>query len=337
MLERSTTERKDESRARDSGGRKAPQRGNWKKWLKPVFVVAVLALAGFLLYRTLSRYSLEGIITSVTMIPAARFGLAALFAAMSYLCLTCFDYLALRYVGQPLPYRYVALASFCSLSLGHNIGFAALSSGAIRYRFYSRAGVNIEQIAKVILFCGITVGLGLSILGGCALLLRPNLAGEITGLSRAVVLTVGVACLAVPMAYVALAAVVRKTLKVRHWSLQMPEWRLALGQIIIGPVNFAFVAACLHQTLAGVGEVSYFAVAAVYVIAIVASLITHVPGGLGVIETVVLYLLPEGNLIGALLAFRVIYFLIPLAIGGSLFLITELVLRRRSSSQSAKS
>jgi glycosyltransferase 2 family protein len=249
------------------------------------------------------------------------------FAAASYLCLTFFDWLALHYVGRSLPYRYVALASFTSLSIGHNIGFAALSSGAIRYRFYSRWGLTLGEVARVILFCAITVGLGLAILGGGALLLRTQLASEITGLRQGVVLVLGVICLALPLAYMVLAAFVVRPLRVGKFVLEMPPPWLALGQIIVGPINFAFVAACLHQTLAGLGDVSYLAVAAVYVIAVVTALMTHAPGGLGVIETVVLFLLPQKEFIGALIMFRVVYFFLPLCIGAPLFAISELVLR----------
>ena len=293
--------------------------------------VILIGLAAFLLYRTLSRYNSDEIISSLTSIPASRIAFAALFAAASYLCLTGFDWLALRYVGQELPYRKVALASFCSLSLGHNIGFAALSSGAIRYRFYSRWGVGVGDIAKVILFCGMTVGLGLIALGGSALLLRSDLAAQITGLSRAAVIAVGIGCLAAVAGYVALAAGLRTPLRIRKWCIEMPPLRLALAQLVVGPANFACVAACLYHALASVGEVSYFAVATVYVIANATALISHIPGGLGVIETVVSYLLPSGNVIGALIAFRVIYFFVPLCIGGPLFALTELVLNRNKS------
>jgi uncharacterized membrane protein YbhN (UPF0104 family) len=258
--------------------------------------------------------------------------LALVFAAGSYLCLTGFDFLATRYIGQNLPYRYVALTSFCSLSLGHNIGFAALSSGAIRYRFYSRKGISVGDVARIIVFCGITVGLGLAILGGLALLVRSDLAVEILGLPRAGVIALGVGALALPAGYLVLAAFVRRPLKIRRWRFAPPPLPLAIGQCAVGALNFSFVAACLHQALSAVGDVSYLAVAAVYVMATLASLITHVPGGLGVIETVVLHLLPGAQVIGALVAFRVIYFLIPLCIGGPLFGITELWLRRRGAS-----
>jgi uncharacterized membrane protein YbhN (UPF0104 family) len=297
----------------------------------PMLGVAGVALAAFLLYRTLSRYAYDDLVASITAIPAANLALALCFAAASYLTLTCFDFLAVRYAGKPLPYRYVALASFCSLSLGHNIGFAALSSGAVRYRFYSRAGLTVEQVAKVILFCGITVGLGLAVLAGIVLLLRPEQAEQVTGLSRGMVLALGAACLFGAAVYVVLAALVRKPIHFRRWSIAMPSLRLALAQVIIGPVNFAFVAACLHAVLSAIADAGYPAVATVYVLANVATLITHAPGGLGVIESVVVTLLPAANLIGAVLVFRFVYFLVPLAIGGTLFAVTELRLRGMSA------
>jgi uncharacterized membrane protein YbhN (UPF0104 family) len=306
----------------------AREQSGFVRWLKPVLAAAAVLLAGFLLYRTLSRFSWDQILASMASIPASRIGLAGLCAAGSYLCLTLFDWLALRYVGQRLPYRYIALASFVSLSVGHNIGFAALSSGAIRYRFYSRWGVGIGDVARIILFCGVTVGLGLAILGGGAFLLRPDLAAQVTGFSNGSAAAIGLACLAFPIGYVALAAVVRKPLCIRNWRLELPPLRLALGQIVVGPINFALVAGCLYHALAGVGDVSYPAVAAVYVIAIVMSLLAHAPGGLGVIETVVLFLLPQGEFIGALITFRVVYFFVPLCIGGPLFGIAELAFRR---------
>jgi uncharacterized membrane protein YbhN (UPF0104 family) len=319
--------------AQAEGGKR--KRTGPRRWM-PFVAIGIVALAAFLLYRTLSRYSAEEVIASVTAIPVWRLASAGAFAAASYACLTGFDWLALRYVRRPLPYWKTALASFVSLSLGHNIGFAALSSGAIRYRFYSRWGLSVGEVAKVILFCGVTVGLGLMILGGVALLARAGLAQDITGLGRAAVIGLGVLCFVLPGGYVALAAWARHPITVRGVKFEMPPVRLALAQLVVGPLNFACVAACLHQALAAAGEVPYLGVASVYVIANVTSLISHVPGGLGVIESVVLFLLPAVNPIGALIVFRFVYFLVPLALGGMLFAVTELVFRRRSSKGAAQ-
>lgn len=300
---------------------------NWKY----LIAAAALGLAAFLLYRTLSRYSLDELIAAVTAVPISRLLGAAGFATASYVCLTFFDYLALRYVGKPLPYPKAALASFTALSLGHNIGLAALSSGAVRYRFYSRWGLDAGEVARVIVFCGVTVGLGLLTLGGAALLLRPKLAVEITGLTHPVIIALGMGCLVVSAIYLALSIFVRRSLRIRRWSLEIPTFRLAIGQVLIGSINFAFVAACLHQTLAAVADVAYPGVASVYVIANATALVSHVPGGLGVIESVVMYLLPRDDLIGPLLVFRFVYFLAPLGLGGILFAVTELVLRGKGS------
>jgi uncharacterized membrane protein YbhN (UPF0104 family) len=300
---------------------------NWKY----LIAAAAVCLAAFLLYRTLSRYSLNELIAAVTAVPVPSLLAAAGFAAASYVSLTFFDYLALRYVGRPLPYPKAALASFTALSLGHNIGLAALSSGAVRYRYYSRWGLAAGEVAKVIVFCGVTVGLGLTTLGGAALLLRSPLAVEITGLTHPVIVALGLGCLAAPAIYLALSIFVRRPLRIRRWSLEIPGFRLAAAQVLIGSINFAFVAACLHQTLAAVADVAYPGVASVYVIANATALVSHVPGGLGVIESVVMYLLPQDNLIGPLLVFRFVYFLAPLGLGGILFAVTELVLRHRGS------
>lgn len=277
-------------------------------------LVALAALAaGLLIYRTLAQYSWGDIRTSLSAIPKGNFALALAFAACSYLCLTVFDFLALRYVGKPLSYPRAALASFTSLAIGHNVGVAALSSGAVRYRFYSRWGLDTEEIAKLIVFCGATVGLGLITLAGFCLILLPGTAGKIAGLGTTASATLGMVCLALGATYLALAAFLRGELKIRSWRFALPPLHLAALQILIGTVNFAFVAACLHQLLNG--ETSYMETTAAYVVGNLTALVSHVPGGLGVLEATVGFLLGGSASIGAMIAFRVIYFFIPLPLG----------------------
>ncbi|MDB5570194.1 MAG: lysylphosphatidylglycerol synthetase/UPF0104 protein [Hyphomicrobiales bacterium] len=290
-----------------------------------------VALAAFLIYRTLSQYTWDELASSVAAVPAARLAGALGFAGASYVCLTFFDWLGLRYAGRPLPWRKAAHASFVSLSLGHNIGFAALSSGAIRYRFYKRWGLGAEEVAKVIAFCAATVGLGLASLAGVACLARPETAARVLSLDPASVRMLGAACIGVCMAWIAASALLRAPLHVWRWRFELPPLRLAAAQTLVGALNFALVAACLHQALAAAAQVDYAAVATAYVIANVAVLVSHVPGGLGVIETVVSYLIPGAPLIGALLVFRFAYFLAPLALGLLTLLATELAWRRMKS------
>ena len=150
--------------------------------------------------------------------------------------------LALRHVGRPLAYRRVALASFVSLSIGHNVGVAALSSGTLRWRFYSGWGVSAVDVGQVILFCGITVALGLVSLGGIALLLRPDLGGMI-GVPPGAAAAVGGLCLAAAAGYVLLAWRLRRPLHIRGHDFGLPTVGIAAAQVALGAVNFAFVAA----------------------------------------------------------------------------------------------
>lgn len=291
----------------------------------------LMAGAAYMIYRAVREYSLEEVVASLGTIPALHIAGALSFAALSYLCLTGFDYLALRYAGKPLAYRRAALASFCSLSIGHNIGVAALSSGAIRYRFYSRWGLAAGDVAKVVIFSGLTVGLGLATLGGIGLVLYPAEAEGLIGLHRPAVLGIGVTCLAAPLLYLGLCQVVRHPLHIRRWTIELPSPKLALPQILIGTANFACVAGCLHQLMRAFAELAYLKVAATYVIGNATALMSHVPGGLGVLEATVLYLLPGASSLAALVAFRVIYFFVPLALGLPLFIGSEYVLSIRRS------
>lgn len=322
------------ARSGDAGAGGVERSGRHWNW-RAMLTAAAVALAAFLLYRTLGRYSLDELVASVGEIPAGSLLACGGFAAASYLCLTGFDFMALRYVGHRLPYGKIAVASFCSLSLGHNIGLAAASAGAVRYRFYSRWGLSFEEVARVVLFCGLTVGVGLVTLAAAALLLRADLATRITGIPLPLVYAIGIACLAAVFGYLVLAHVWRKPLRIFRWSVEIPPLPLAIGQVVIGSANFACVAACLHQALAAVAEVDYFGVASVYVIANTLAMFSHVPGGLGVIEAVVLHLLPQADVIGPLLVFRFVYYLIPLMLGGPLFLLAEAVFRLRDRRSAA--
>ncbi|EJZ18801.1 lysylphosphatidylglycerol synthase domain-containing protein (plasmid) [Rhizobium sp. Pop5] len=303
----------------------------WKSIIWNGLFVAALCLAGFLLYRIFQQYSPDEIVRSVRSIPFSTFCAALLLAAASYLCLSCFDLLAIRSLGKSLPYRKIVLASFVSLSLGHNIGFAGLSSGAFRYRYYSRWGLTAEDVAKIILFSGVTVGLGLITLGGLALIVNPDDAARLLRVDTASARASGLLALIVPAAYAALAFFVRGRLRLWRWSFQLPRFSIALAQVGVGTVNFMLVSACLHQMLTASGDVAFFRSVTAYVLANSAILATHVPGGLGVLEATVSYVVPKEASIGALIAFRCAYFFIPLALGSVLLFISEVVFRRSGS------
>jgi glycosyltransferase 2 family protein len=299
------------------------------KYLQPWLAAAVFAVAAFLVYRALQEYTLSEVLASLGRISWRHLALGAAFTAGSFLCLTGSDALAVRYTNSDLAYPKIALASFTSLSLGHTLGFAALSSGAIRYRFYTGWGLSPGDVARIIVFCGVTVAVGLATAGGLVSVIRPGLVAETFRIAPAAVAATGVILLLVVAIYLGLAAFVHHPIRIRKFELPVPRLRLALGQVAVGTTDLFLVAAVLHQLVSASADIGYFPVAAAYVAANALGILSHVPGGLGVIEAVLLSLVPGANVLGALVAFRAIYFLIPFLIGGAALGISEFLRRRR--------
>jgi uncharacterized membrane protein YbhN (UPF0104 family) len=211
----------------------------WMPWLSALLVLGALVLVA----GVLRQFSWAEVAQSLHRLSAANLALAGLFTAGSYLALTGFDYLGVRYAGRRLPYRLVALASFSSLSIGHTVGLSPLSSGAVRYRFYARYGLTPGAVAKVILFSATTVALGELGLATIALLANATLAARILGIDPGTARLLGVGGIALLAVYVVLAATTRPSITIRRWSFGCPDWRLALGQIAVGVLNYALVAA----------------------------------------------------------------------------------------------
>jgi uncharacterized membrane protein YbhN (UPF0104 family) len=299
-----------------------------KRHLIRIVIALAVCIAAYLVYRALGRYSIADITASMRDIPIWRIASGFASVIASYVCLSWFDMLALRYVGRPLAYRRAALASFTALSIGHNIGVAALSSGTVRYRFYARWGLSGEQVAKVILFCGVTVALGLVTLAGLALMLQPGQGLELLELDEGAKRALGVILLAAPLLYIGFCAKVRRPLRLRSWRLEPPPVGIAIAQVAVGTANFACVAAALYQLMTAFTDAGYLEVAAAYVTAMLAAILSHVPGGLGVLEAAMISLMPASASIGALVVFRALYYFVPLLIGVPLLIASEAYYRR---------
>ncbi|MGE3474203.1 MAG: hypothetical protein AB7H70_00200 [Rhodospirillaceae bacterium] len=306
---------------------RAKGRGAVLKKVSVLIPVVMLPLGAWLGYRTFEDRSAAEIWSAVTGLPAFRLILAFACAAGSYLCLTGFDTLAIRTLGKRIAYPKIALTSFISLGIGHTVGVAVLSSGALRYRLYAGFGLTAGDVAKVILLCAVTVGLGLIGLGGLSLVVRPHL--DIGGFEMSPFLarSVGALCLALLGLYVFTAWRRKTPLHVRGHEIRLPNARIAMAQVALGIVNFAFVAGTLYQLLAGAA--SYGQTVSAYVIANLSALVSHVPGGIGVLEYVISKLVNHGDVLGALIAFRIIYFLVPLTLAITLLIATEAYRWRR--------
>ncbi|HMA10528.1 MAG TPA: lysylphosphatidylglycerol synthase domain-containing protein, partial [Steroidobacteraceae bacterium] len=290
-------------------------------FLVPVFSLALFVLALALLHRELADVHLSDIRQALDQVPASGLLLAALGTLGSYLALTGYDVLALRHLGHPLPYPRVALNAFIATTVGHNLGMATLSAGAVRMRLYTAAGLTATEVAGLAALVGLTFGLGVTFVSGLALLLEPAEAEQLLHLSGSSGRVIGALLLILVAAYLGVGMLRRAPFRLGSWQWHLPGTGTALAQLALAAVDLGCAAAALFWLLPADAAVPFPLFLGVYVLAVVAGIVSHVPAGLGVFETVLLLALPEvprEALLAAILAYRAIYYLVPLALAALL-------------------
>ncbi len=302
--------------------------GTWWHRLSPIvgialFVVAVLVLGG-----ELKKMPPRELAATMRAIPAATLALAALLTCLNYLILTGYDQLAFVYIRRPIARWQISMASFVGYAIANNVGFALLSGTSARYRFYSRWGLSGEDISRVVLFYSSTYWLGLNVVGGWALA-----GGEIQGIDAYVpaglARLTGWLFLASALAYPLFVLLRRKPLSVGGVRIELPSMGLVGSQFVLSLLDWVLAAAVLYVLIpAPRPDFLYFLGA--FLAAQLVALISHVPGGLGVFESLMVLLLglPASKVLPALALFRVIYYLVPLS-GALLVLIVDEVSQRR--------
>jgi len=292
----------------------------WLKYLLPCISVLALIAVLILMHRALAGYHLHDVLKQMRALPRTTMLWATFYAFTSYVVLTGYDLLALRYVRQPLRIVRGMMTAFVAFAVGHNIGFATLSGAAIRMRMYGSVGVSAIQVALMSGFCAFTTVLGSMALIAYVLLTQSTEASLLLHLSGGALRAIAALLLIALVAYGILTQRQARTLQWRQWSLTLPSLKLTIGQIVVAAVDLCLAAACLYVLLP-TSAVSYQAFLAVYVLSVVAVMVANVPGGLGVLESVVILALPQvpvDRLLASLLAYRVIYYLAPLVIAALL-------------------
>ena len=274
-----------------------------------LFVIAVVAL-----HRLGGELRLGEVLAEFKAIESWRVAVAIVLAVSSYLALTGYEKLALLYVGSSMPWRRYGLTSFVANSIGHNLGLAAISGGAVRYRMYSPLGLGAPEIAQVVAFCTVTFAVGVGTLAGVSLVSHGGEASTLLHASSGISRLIGVLMLAAVLAYVVACAVRREPITWRGWRVPVPAVRLAGGQVAIACADLLLASACLYVLLPDSAEVSFTAFAGLYMVALAVSVASSVPGGLGVFDSILVLLLPvvpASQMLGALLAYRLVYYVLP--------------------------
>lgn len=282
-----------------------------------MLIVAALGLVA--LHTLLADVRLRDIRAAFHLISSDQVGMALALTIVSYLALTFYDHVALRVIDRPLPWRTAALASFCSYTLSHNLGLSLLTGGTARYRIYTAAGLQPGDIARIVASASLSFWGGVFVMAGALMLVHP------------VAMTLGSASLSVTLQYgaggiillaaiilIALAGRVGRDIMLLGWRIALPSRGQALVQIVVASIDLAAASAALFVLVPHADPALYPSFFLGYAIAIIIALVSHVPGGLGVFEAVIVATLPEvdrPDLLAALLAYRCIYYLLPLLLG----------------------
>ena len=276
------------------------------------------ALAAYMLYRQLSKYHLQDIQDALMSIPRQNLLYACAASFIGYVALSSYDFLALKYIGRKLAAWKWIFVGFIGFSVSNNAGHAIVSGGAIRYRLYTRWRFHGEDIVKMVTFSGFTYLVACFFLVIMGYVLTPDHAfgeGSVSKMTTTVTALCSAAGLGV---YFWASLFYKKPIVIKDMA------SLVLYFSLIPFVNIPF------DVFIGV-----------FLIAQVLGVFSQVPGGLGVFEGLFMFIIPgehnQAMLFGALIAYRIIYYLLPLVFSGIILLIYELGLRHAKKLRLRKS
>jgi uncharacterized membrane protein YbhN (UPF0104 family) len=307
-------------------------KGRWW-WLGPAASAVIFLASIGVLYVILQEIDSAKLLAALGETGRDQLWLALAFTVLSYLLLTGYDALALRRLGLAIPYRTTALASYTSFSVSFTLGFPLVTAGTVRYWIYAARGVRTAEVAKLTIIVGITFWLGMSAVLAAALLYSPVQLSSLARLSTYVIQGAGAAILVVVVGYLVWAYGGERAIEVRGWRLELPGAGMSLAQILLGAAEACAAAAVLYVLLPAGHGLAFEVFLAIYVFACIVGVASHLPGGVGAFEATMLVglaQLPREPVLGALLLFRLVYYIAPFILALALLGVYEIAKRLKA-------
>jgi phosphatidylglycerol lysyltransferase len=310
---------------------------NKKSWQNIGFIISAVLFGAaiYVIHIKLRKYHYHDIVRQLLQVPFKVLIFAAVLTICDYLVLTIYDVLALRYIQHRLEYRRIAMASFIGYVFSHNA--TIVGGSAARYRIYSAFGISANEVAKLVVFCSLTFWLGFLTISGTAFVLARQDIPEAFHIPFVSVLPVGIIFLTIVIAYIMSTVFRNRPLRLGGWELPIPPLSLSLGQIGISSLDWLLAGSVLYVLLPDTMQITFFKFIVIFLLAQIAGLLSYIPGGLGVFETVILLLLSEfgepSAVMSSLLLYRLIYYIIPLGIASIILAVYEVLSRKEALAQ----
>lgn len=300
-------------------------------WRHRLLLLLACVLIGLLLHSLqgiVQTLNYSAVITAVHLTPASAIAAALGAVALSYFSLTGYDAISLRLVGAKVPYRVVAQTSFIGYALGNTVGMGMLTGGAVRMRLFMAAGAEAGQVTRAIIINALGFGLGIGCLGAVGVLWQVEPVARTLHIPPSVLLVLAAAFLAALTLWVIAGNSGRQLVLFKRSLPLYPGNAAVFGLLGVSLLDIGASGCVLwfllpHESLSFIPFITFFAIATMVAVA------SHVPGGLGVFEAL-MFIGLQGKvsgdvLAGALLLFRVLYYLLPLALALALLVIRELL------------
>jgi phosphatidylglycerol lysyltransferase len=295
--------------------------GALRRYAVPALALAVCAVVLFAAQDLSRGFDYHAVVRTLRHLPPEVVARALLATVLSYLALVGRDAAALRALRIRVPRPLLWIGATAGSALGNAVGFGALTGGAVRYRVFGAAGVSAAQVAALSALTSTTFGVGLVVLGGLGLVCAAGPIGHLLDLPPIALRGSGLAVLAATAALLAWCRPDRPSLRLGRFAVTIPSRNALLAQFVLVGIDVAGAGLALYALLPG-AHVDLDSFLAIYTIALLLGVIGHTPGGVGVFEAAIIFALggtaPPAAVVAALLAYRAIYFLLPLLLSGAL-------------------
>ncbi len=291
------------------------------KRFSPLIGLTLFCAALTVLHRSAGTFRIHDVVEFVDALPYGRVWAALALVVVNFLLFSGYDLLALRYIGKRVALRKAAGTAMLAFSFSNVVGGMILGGGGIRYRSYESAGLSALEILRISLFIWVSWIIGEAAMAGIAACAYPHLLDALQWRHVPDLRWFGLPlCLAV-VGYLFMAARNFRPLTLRGVEWPLPSLKLALGQVSVVAADLLISALILYLLLPDEAAIDFPKFAAIFVLALTLSLFSGIPGGLGVFEVLMLHLLKgcmaPSEILGSMVVFRVIYYLIPLVLGAA--------------------
>lgn len=307
-------------------------------WLWRMGIAAWLAVMGFALvalHREWSQFHLNDLNAALSRLGWKHVVLALGCTALSYLSNASIDLFALRWLGRKIPVRDALGCSYIAAAFSMNAGGTLLGGGGVRMRLFTSKGLSPGEIARMAGFAMIAGWAGNALVAGGLLWLAPSVLPLLPPMAVRAISVLLIAGVAV---VIGLNAWRRRA---GEDESRLPPTSLLFGSIMVSALDWIMAGLAIRVLMpADLGAVGTSGFLGVVIVSQFLSALSHVPGGVGVLELSVTKLLgsalPREWLAAALLSYRVLFYLIPFVLAAGWMGGRELWEHRRHFVQGAE-